>query len=96
MAALPVMKATIYLIMAISKLPANAKIIALFDPWALIQQNLDVKYEKRISGLTDTNIRHIFKGFLKGSGEALKAYCFPLSICSKAFIAASCSAPLIE
>jgi hypothetical protein len=38
MAALPVMNATIYLIMAISKLPANAKTIALFDPWALIQQ----------------------------------------------------------
>jgi hypothetical protein len=38
MAALPVMKATIYLIMAISKLPANAKTIALFDPWALIRQ----------------------------------------------------------
>jgi hypothetical protein len=37
MAALPVIKATTYFIIAISRLPARAKTMALFDPCVLIQ-----------------------------------------------------------
>ena len=37
MAVLPVINDTTYFITAISRLPARAKIMALFDPWVLIR-----------------------------------------------------------
>jgi hypothetical protein len=40
MAALPVINATIYFILAIRRLPERAKIIALFDPWLLIYNGM--------------------------------------------------------